>query len=126
MAENKIMGIAEQGSVAKAQAIAQFGLDNGTIKTGDYTFIAPQDVVVDAEGNTVTQFVEMTLTVKNTKGNKRTAGFDLDVAVAEYTEVLAEREEKAAEKAAKAEAKAKKDAERAAAKAQIDAEGAEG
>ena len=126
MAENKIMGITEQGSVAKAQAIAQFGLDKGTTKTGDYTFIAPQDVVVDAEGNTVTQFVEVALTVKNTKGNKRTAGFDLDAAVAEYTEVLAGREEKAAEKAAKAEAKAKKDAERAAAKAQIDAEGAKG
>lgn len=123
MADNKIMGITEQGATAKAQTIAKFGLNADTTKTGDYVFIDRQNVVVDGEGNTAEQFVEITLTVKNTKGNKRTEGFDLDKAVAEYADVLAEREEAAREKAEKAAKKAAKDAERAAAAATIASEG---
>lgn len=123
MADNKIMGITEQGSTAKAQTIAKFGLDVDTTKTGDYVFIDRQNVTVDAEGNTAEQFVEITLTVKNTKGNKRTEGFDLTKAVDAYADVLAERDEAAREKAEKAAKKAAKDAERAAAAATIAAEG---
>lgn len=123
MADNKIMGITEQGSTAKAQTIAKFGLDADTTKTGDYVFIDRQSVVVDGAGTTAEQFVEITLTVKNTKGNKRTEGFDLDKAVAAYADVLTERDEAAREKAEKAAKKAAKDAERAAAAATLDSEG---
>ena len=122
MADKKTIGITEQGAQAKALVMEQFGLLNGTTKIGDYTVIAQVEVPTDNEGNTAPQFVEVALTVKNTKGNKRTPGFDLAKAVSDYEDVLAERDAKAQEKAEKAAAKAAKDAERKAAKDALDAE----
>lgn len=120
MSENTKIGVNEQGAQAKRMTVEQFGLDEA-VRIGDYTFIAAQEVAVDGEGNTATQYVEIELTVKSQKATTRSKGFNLDEAIAAYADTLVEREAKAAEKAAKAAAKAEKEAARQAAKAALEA-----
>lgn len=78
------------------------------VQIGDAEFVLP---VENAEFGT--QYVSVTLAAKDTKGTKETAksparaGFNLEVAVAEYAQAKVDAAEKAAKIAAEKAAKAK-------------------
>ena len=72
--------------------------------------IGTNEYVMPVETKAGVQYVSVTVSAKDTVGNKRNAGFVLADAVQKYADEIAEKaaaaEAKAAEKAAKAEAKA--------------------